>query len=274
MKKIKRLCLAALAIAVMAASFTGCGSQNSGNSSSEPEETGRRVVTIATGGDYYPYTFMEDEELVGFDIDLWNEIAKRCDFDIKWEIADMTGMFGMLDAGKVDFGARQITVTNVRKEKYDFTDVYAYNPYRLVVAESCNDIETLEDLYGKKIAYNPVSASGEFLDREDPENKIERVSLQGGNTFQEIELGRIDASCANATIFEAQREKGGYKVKQVGDVLYYEQNAYPCLKNTGKEELLKEINAAMAEIREEGILEEISMKWVGQDVTVEHPIEK
>ena len=63
-------------------------------------------------------------------------------------------------------------------------------------------------------------------------------------------------------------------MKQVGDVLYYEQNAYPCLKNTGKEELLKEINAAMAEIREEGILEEISMKWVGQDVTVEHPIEK
>ncbi len=274
MKKIKRLCLAALAIAVMAASFTGCGSKNGGNSSSEPEETGRRVVTIATGGDYYPYTFMENEKLVGFDIDLWTEIAKRCDFDIKWEIADMTGMFGMLDAGKVDFGARQITVTNVRKEKYDFTDVYAYNPYRLVVAESNNDIQTLEDLYGKKIAYNPVSASGEFLDREDPEKKIERVSLQGGNTFQEIELGRIDASCANATIFEAQREKGGYKVKQVGDVIYYEQNAYPCLKNTGKEELLKEINAAMAEIREEGVLKEISMKWVGKDVTVEHPVEQ
>ena len=270
---MKKLILAVLALTLAGSILAGCSSNDTSSSSGSAEinpETGKRVITIATGGDYYPYTFTENDQLVGYDIDLWNEIAKRCDFEIKWEIADMTGMFGMLDAGKVDFAARQITITDTRKEKYDFTDVYAYNPYRLVVAEDNDTIQSLADLEGKKIAYNPVSSSGEFLDKADPEQKIERVSLQGGNTFQEIELGRIDASCANANIFEAQKEKGGYKVKQVGDILFYEQNAYPCLKNSGKEELLKEINQAIADIKEEGMLSEISIKWIGKDVTTEN----
>lgn len=236
-----------------------------------PENGEERVVRVATGGNYFPYTFMENDQLVGVDIDIWNEIGKRSGFTVEWEIADMEGMFGMLDAGKVDSAARQITITEKRKEKYDFSEVYAYNPYKIVVAETDNSINSAEDLYGKKVSYNPVSASGAFLDEFDKENKIERVLYSaGGDTLKEVELGRIDA-CFNAVNnFEAKKEKGGYKIKQVGDPVYYEQNAYPFLKSADNDELLEMVNKALREMREDGTLSEISLKWVGKDVSVEN----
>lgn len=290
MNKIRRLVALAMVLCIALAMFAGCGSNdnnnandnnnntaaddnkdnNADNNTNNDANTEKRVVTIATGGDYYPYTYTENDELVGFDIDLWNEIAERCNYEIEWVIADMSGMFGMIDAGQVDFGARQITITNVRKEKYDFTDVYVYNPYRLVVTSDNDSIQSMEDLYGKKIVYNPVSSSGEYIDRVDPDQKIERVTLQGGSALQEVALGRIDACLANATIFDALKEKGGYDLKQVGDVQFYEQDAYPCLKGSAASELIPEINKAMADIRSEGLLSEMALKWVGTDVSVEN----
>ncbi|MBR4879732.1 MAG: transporter substrate-binding domain-containing protein [Clostridia bacterium] len=280
-KTLKRALSLMFVVVMMASMFAGCSAKEEtttaataateattaateATTAAEPKDP----IIVACGGDWLPYAFMEDDKLQGFDIDVWTEIGVRTGREIKFEIIDMNGMFGMIDADKADFAARQITVTEARKEKYDFTDIYAYSPYRITVRNEVEDVTCMDDLIGKKMIYNPTSSSGQYLDSYDPDQtKIERITLDGGSAWEELHLGRVDATFTNYNIFEMQRAKGDYEVKQVGDPVFCEENAYPCLKNSGREELLEEVNAVLKEMRADGTLSELSIKWVGADVT-------
>ena len=283
MNKTLRRVLAAMFVMVMTFSMlAGCSAKEEATTAAPsttaapateattaaPTEAPKDPIIVACGGDWLPYAFMEDDKLQGFDIDVWTEIGARTGREIKFEVIDMNGMFGMIDAGKADFAARQVTVTEARKEKYDFTEIYAYSPYRITVRNEVEDVTCMDDLIGKKMIYNPVSSSGQYLDQYDPEKtKIERITLDGGSAWEELNLGRVDATFTNYNIFEMQRAKGDYEVKQVGDPVFCEENAYPCLKNSGREELLAEVNKALQDMRADGTLSKLSEKWVGADVT-------
>ena len=59
---------------------------------------------------------MEDDKLVGYEVDIWNEIAKRNGFELEYTTAQLSGLFGMLETGKIDTILSQITITDERKE--------------------------------------------------------------------------------------------------------------------------------------------------------------
>ena len=58
-------------------------------------------------------------------------------------------------SGKVDTVAQQISVTPAREEKYKFSEIYAYNPYKLSVRADDDSINSVEDLKGKRFACQP-----------------------------------------------------------------------------------------------------------------------
>ena len=96
-------------------------------SSNPSEEVGNDVIKIGTSGGYHPFTFMnEEDKLDGFEIDVWNEIGKRIGYDVEYETASFSGLFGMLDTGKINTISNQITITEQRKEKYLFPEPYVY----------------------------------------------------------------------------------------------------------------------------------------------------
>ncbi len=103
-------------------------------------------------GTHPPYNYMEDDKLVGYEVDIWNEIAKRNGFELEYTTAQLSGLFGMLETGKIDTILSQITITDERKEKYDFTTPYMYNPGGWLINKDSDDVETIQDLYGKSAA--------------------------------------------------------------------------------------------------------------------------
>ena len=279
MKKMKKLAFILALVMIIGLVFTGCSPeekeegeletetanavQGEIEGTGETEEQG--VIKVATSGVYYPYTYMEDDKLVGFDIEVWEEIGKRTNKKIEWEITSFDGMFGMLDSGKVDSAANQISVTPKRQEKYEFAEIYAYNPYKICVAEDNDSITTLEDLHGKKIGCQATESKKEFLDKVDPEEKIERV-IYGADTYvKDIELGRIDATLHAVVLLNLMKEKSGYKVKLVGENVFYEENGYPFVKSEENKELIEAVNQAIRDMHEDGTLTELSNKWFGID---------
>lgn len=272
MKNMRKLALLLALVIAMGIVFTGCSSKKQEKGSevtSDTVEEGKEegVIRVATSGVYFPYTYMEDDKLTGFDIEVWEEIGRRLDKEINWEITSFDGMFGMLDSGKVDSAANQISVTPARQEKYVFAEIYAYNPYKICVAEDNDSITTLEDLYGKKIGCQATESKKEFLDEIDPEEKIERA-IYGTDTYvKDIELGRIDATLHAVVPFEPMKEKSGYKIKLVGENVFYEENAYPFVKNEENKELVEEVNKAIKDMHEDGTLTELSNKWFELDIT-------
>ena len=103
----------------------------------------------------------------------------------------------------------------------------------------------------------------------DPEGKIDIVVYQGGgnNYILDIASGKVTASVEAVIPFEDIKESSGCDIKQVGDPIFYEQNAYPFRKDDEGEALRDEVNQALAEMREDGFLQETSMKWLKLDAT-------
>lgn len=257
-------------IALLATSLIGCsnGKEEAKEDTQKPAE--KKVIQVATTGQYFPFSYLENEKVVGFDIDVWEEIGKRLGKEIEWTTTSFDGMFGMLESGKVDSVASQVAVTDDRKDKYDFSEIYAYTPYKICVSGENTDINCLEDLYGKSMSLPASCSSMEFLKKVDPEEKIERKVYDfaaGGDIYKDTEIGRVVAITHSVVNFEQAIKEGNYNLKLVGDVLFQEENAFPFRKDDESKKLKAEVDKVIKEMREDGTLKELSEKWFGFDST-------
>lgn len=276
MKKI----LACLLSMIMVFSFVGCNSskaedkkENDTNKteSTKPEE--KKTLTIGTSGQYYPWAHMKDGKLQGFEIDVWEEIAKRNNLELKYETAKFSGLVGMLDAKKIDSVAHQMSITKEREEKYIFTEPYAYSYYDFMVKKD-SPIKTLEDLKGKKVGCW-LGGNGEKTLREVNDRlklNLEIVTYDGTPIEKEVENGRIDAGWQGEVKTLATIEQGNLPVKLMGVKLecgVFEVNAYPFTKDADAA-LVEKISNIIKEMRTDGTLKTMSEKWFKMN-TVDKP---
>ncbi len=59
-------------------------------------------VKVGMSGRYFPFTFVKQDELQGFEVDVWNEIGKRNDYKVEFVTANFSGLFGLLENGRID----------------------------------------------------------------------------------------------------------------------------------------------------------------------------
>lgn len=277
MYKNKRL-LALLLVFVLSLSLVGCqsdkpkeeGQEKNGKVEENKEYDEKIVLKVATSGTFFPVIFTEDDKLQGFEYDVWEEIAKRINAEIKWEIiSGMDGMFGNLDNGRIDSIAGQISITPERQKKYRFGEIYAYNEIKLVVRND-DPAENIDDMRGRKVCIEPSSVLSEFVDNyneglKEGEEQIIPIVTEG-SIYEELELGRIDAFPMTVLSFSQVKEKGDYDVKMIGDAMIVEENAFPFSEDVDDETIGK-INKAIKDMHEDGTLSKLSDKWYETDVT-------
>ncbi|BDZ76147.1 MULTISPECIES: transporter substrate-binding domain-containing protein [Claveliimonas] len=265
MKK-KRFVSALLVAAITGAMLTGCGSDSSSEGSEESKEE-KKTIRISTTGEHAFFSETnEDGELQGFEIDVWNEIADRLNYEIEWETAGFPGVIELLDSGRVDTVADQIGITDERKEKYYFTDTYFYVPYKIVVAESTNDINSVEDLYGRTLGLLSDDIAYDYFDELDPDGQIKYVNYDDSTAVPtDVALGRIDATLMSALHIESVKQESGLEIKGVGEAVYTENAGYPFQKTEEGKALCDEVNAVISDLKEEGFLHDTSVKWFGFD---------
>lgn len=247
--------------------MVGCNKEESNTAVKDEEQ---QVIVVGTGGKYEPYALYKDGKVEGFEADIWEEIGKRANLEVKWEIAGFNGLFGMLDSGKIDTLAQQVSITKEREEKYTFSEVYAYNPLGIIVREDDNEIKSLDDLQGKKVGYDSTGVEKSIVDEYNKTAKTQIESViygDGGDVLKDVELGRLDATFRTETSITLALQKSGYKLKYVGANVYNEINAYPFRKDEKGDMLREKVDAAIKSMHEDGTLSEISMKWCGVDVT-------
>lgn len=249
--------------------MAACGSGSSEKAKDEKKEE-KKVVEIGAYGAHVPFNYMEDDELVGYEVDIWKEIAERNNLELNYTISsDVAGLFTMLDTGKIDTILCQVSATEERAEKYDFTEPYMYSPGAWFVKEDAEDVNTIEDLFGKSVGVIAGGVDIDMYNEADPEGKIEQVVYSNTTAaYKDIEVGRLDATGIS-------RPQGLYLIKQ-GDVTglkvtgyngITETDIFPMLKGENKE-LLEMANETIKDMKEDGSLAELAVKWFGDDVTV------
>lgn len=217
-----------------------------------------------------PYNYMEDDKLVGYEVDIWNEIAKRNGFELEYTTAQLSGLFGMLETGKIDTILSQITITDERKEKYDFTTPYMYNPGGWLINKDSDDVETIQDLYGKSAAVVTGSVDIQMYENAAPNGEIEIVIFQEYSAaIKAVESGRVFA--VGTAIPQGKymlKSDPSLNLKLSGYNGITQVNGFP-MNRERDDDLLEAASKTIEDMREEGLLKELSMKWFDMDTTVE-----
>ena len=236
----------------------------------------KKVITVATSGTYYPFTFKEGNQIEGFEVDVWNDIGKRLGYKVEYKTASFSGLFGMLDSGKVNTIANQITVSKEREEKYYFTEPTVYTGAQIVVRKDENGITNLSDLKGKTVGVDLGSNYEEIIknaDKENHENITVKTYQDTNVAFNQLLLGRIDAVVIDRVSAAMMINKGNLELKMVGKPIKPLENAYPFVKNKENEELVTKINSAINAMKADGTLKAISEKWLKTNVTTPEDID-
>lgn len=237
------------------------------SSSEESKTESKKVIKVGTSGGYFPYTYFENDVLKGFEIDVWNAIAEKMNASVEFKTSKFSGLFGMLETSKIDTISNQITMTEKRVAKYNFALPYVYDGAQIIVHKDTTGISSLEDLKGKKIGIGLGTNYAEIIKEFDKNNEIEVIAYEGNGFQQDVKLKRIDAYIEDRTSAVESIKKGNLPLKIVGEPIKVLVNSFPFLKNEQNDILLKDVNKAIKALREEGKLEEISMKWFNTDIT-------
>lgn len=226
----------------------------------------QQTVKVGMSGRYFPFTFSKKDVLQGFEVDVWNEIAKRSDYKVEFVTASFSGLFGMLEAGHIDTISNQITITDTRSAKYAFSVPYVIDGVQVTVRKGRDDIQGINDLKGKKVAVNLGSNFEEVLRKFDTKNEINIVTYDSG-LEQDVALGRMDAFVMDRVSSVQLIKKAGLPLQLAGQPFEKIENAMPFLNKPAQLKIRDQVNTALAAMRADGKLTEISNKWFDTDIT-------
>lgn len=226
----------------------------------------RGTIIIGLEGDWAPWSFVdENDQLMGFDVEVARAIAAKLGVEAEIIPGEWDGLFAGMDAGRYDIVVNGVEVTPERTEKYDFADPYAYIRTALIVRGDNETIKTFEDLKGKKTA-NSIAST--YMNLAEDYG----ATCYGVDTLDEtltmVLQGRVDATLnaiVSYTDYMAQHPDANLKV--VATTEDASNVAIPMRKGAETASLLEAINKAIAELHEEGVISELSVKYFGEDIS-------
>ncbi|WP_244179940.1 amino acid ABC transporter substrate-binding protein [Salinicola salarius] len=224
------------------------------------------TLRVGMSGSYYPFTYVEQDKLKGFEVDLMNAIGEITGDDVEFVTASFSGLAGMLDSRRIDTIANQITITPERQEKYLFSEPYVYDGAQIVVRKGNDAIHGVEDLKGKTVAVN-LGSNYEQLLNELPYADDITIKTYDSNIEQDVALGRADAFVMDRVSASQVIKDKPLPLQLAGQPFSKIENAYPFRDDEAGEALRNRINDALAQLRDSGKLSELSQKWFGNDIT-------
>lgn len=232
-----------------------------GESAAETTTGGKGTLYVGTDATFQPFEYVENDEYTGFDIDLMRALGAEMGYDdVEFVNTDFKGLIPGLTAKKFDVIASGMYITDERKESINFTDTYYPGGLSIMVLKDDDSISDIEDLKDKKVAVQVGTKSVTYLEENYPD--IKRVEVETNNEmFMSLESGKADAVITGrpaAMVYASQSDKVKVLDYPVTEELY----GFGIRKEDT--ELLDEMNAALAAIKENGVYDEISAKYFGE----------
>lgn len=262
------------AVLLMIAAFLlgGCSSKETKETKQATSEKENKydtitpgVLTVGSDVAYPPFEFEDEktQEIVGFDVDLIKEIGKRIGLEVKIQPAAFDTIIQALNAKKFDCVVSAMTITEERLEQVNFSDPYIDSDQSVAVKKG-SQIKSLEDLNGKIVGVQR-GTTGELKAQELKEKYgIKEIKSYDDTlmAFEDLKAGRVDA-VVNDYPVTAYLVKKDPVFEIVAKIPTGEKYGIAVRKDS--EELLKAINKALAEIKEDGTYDRIYKKWFGEN---------
>lgn len=244
---------------MLATMLAACGSTAPATSAPQAKK-----FVIATDAQFPPMEFVDDsKQIVGFDIDLMNAIAAAQGFQVEFKNTAWDGIFAGLEGGAYDAIMSAVTITDERKQKYDFSDPYV-NAGQIVVVRGDDTAVTGPDSLGGKTVGAQIGTTGAFA--------IQKIAGATLKEYDSIDLAMLDLANKNIDavvvdtpvaadyVLNSVTFKG--KLKMVGKAFTDEYYGVVVRKGdpTGLTALF---NAGLKAVKDSGKYDAIYTQWLG-----------
>lgn len=263
--KLKKLLALSLSAVMAATLLCGCGGSKSTDTAEDATAAGEAtvstvndgVLTMATNAYFPPYEYYEGSDIVGIDADIAQAIADKLGLELKIEDMEFDSIITAVQTGKADMGLAGMTVTEERLQTINFSDTYATGIQSVIVKED-SDIQTLDDLQGKKIGVQ-LSTTGDIYATDDYGAENVEQYNKGADAILALTQGKIDAVIIdNQPALSFVDSNEGLRILDTE----YVQEEYAACISKDNDALLEAVNGALAELKEDGTIQSILDKYI------------
>lgn len=255
---MKKIACAALAALVAFSAFA----QTKGL----PDLKGRSIRAV-TGNDFTPLNFVDPKtgKAVGWEYDAVNEIAKRLNAKVAWNVTTWDAMIQAVRDGQFDVGMDGITITDERKKEIAFSDPYMKSQQFMLVRKDETRFKGPKDfaadpkmLIGSQAGTtNFYAAVYNVLDGNESNPRIKLFETFGA-TVQALIARDVDCVLMDAATGKGYIGANPDKLKIIGDPLATED--YGFIFKLGSD-LVAPFNAALKSMKDDGTLDKLTTKW-------------
>ena len=232
----------------------------------------QKSITVGFDNTFVPMGFEEKNgNYAGFDIELAKYVSKKLGITVHFQPIDWDMKETELQNGTIDAIWNGYSATDERREKVAFTIPYMQNTQILVVKKT-SGIHSVEDMTEKVLgAQNGSSGMLDF--EEHPEVLKNRVKGGDADQYQSVNEAIIDLRNDRIDALLIDRVYADYYLTTEGIADEYdtipsgfESESFAVGVRPADKKLLEALNQAFKELYQEGIFQQISQKWFGEDV--------
>lgn len=241
-----------LIVSLMTVLFTACGKKEE-----DSLTINDGVLTMATNAQFPPYEYYDGTEIVGIDVEIAQAIADKLGLTLKVEDMEFDSIITAVQAGKADLGLAGMTVTEDRLKTINFTDSYATG-IQVIITTADSEIATIDDLQGKKIGVQLMTTGDIYATSDFGAENVDQYN-KGADAVMALLNGKVDA-----VIIDNEPAKSFVEVNEglkIVDTEYVIEDYAACIAKDN-EDLLCAVNNALAELTEDGTIQEILDKYI------------
>jgi len=254
---------------IMSILAVGCGEKKETNVEVDSLQYIQDKGTLVLGLDdaFPPMGFRDDSgEVVGFDIDLAKQVAKRMGVELEIKPIDWDSKVFNLNNKDIDVIWNGLSITDERKEKVDFSRPYINNS-QIIITNASSDIKTKDQLAGKVLGAQLGSSAQDAVEADTEVND----SLKELRKFESYTLALMDLEAGNVDAVVIDEIVGRYYISKKPDLYKvatddFGKEEYGIGFRKGDTEFVNGVNEALEEMIEDGTAKAISEKWFGENI--------
>ncbi|MDR1353129.1 MAG: amino acid ABC transporter substrate-binding protein [Treponema sp.] len=284
---MKRIALFAVLAAAAAAAFFGCGKSGAagtpgaarasdagtpdpaGGDASLSYIMGRQKLILGLDDSFPPMGFRnENNEIVGYDVDLAKEAARRMGVELVLQPIDWNAKEQELNTKEIDCIWNGFSITEERKQVVTYSPPYLGNA-QVIVVKGNSPLNTLADLGGKIIGLQAGSSSVDALDEAAELKASVREVIEYKDyltALMDLDVGGADAILIDLVVANDNINRSGKDFRILEETLAAEQFGIGFRK--GEDALMNKVWETLLEMAGDGTVARISTQWLGADISL------
>lgn len=258
MKNAKKVLVVVLAVVLAAASLAGCSKKTNTTTTKAASKT----YVIYSDNSFAPFEYLDEStnKYTGLDMDLLAAIAADQGFKYEMHNEGFDAAMGAVQSGQADAMIAGMTITDKRKETYDFSDGY-FDDGQIMVVKSDSSITSLDGLKGKTVAAKTSTMGSEYAESIKDKYNFKITYYEGSpEMYQAVTTGTAAACFEDKSVVLWAIKSEKLTLKTIGDTISPGQYGF-AVKKGQNAELISMFNKGLANIKANGKYKEILAKY-------------